>query len=162
MVNEAFVKQMGWQTPIGKRMQWGLMADNQAANDGKVVGVVKDWHHVSLHNPIEPLVLLYAPAGLNRLIIQLDGQQVSQGLAHVKSVWDTRLASQPFDYFFLDQFFSQQYEQETRLMTLFSAFSGLTILIACLGLFGLASFIARQRTKEIGIRKVLGEIDWKY
>ncbi len=156
MVNEAFVKQLGWDEPLGKRMQWGLMADNQAANDGQVVGVVKDWHHTSLHNPIEPLVLLYAPAGLNRLIVQLDGRKVSQGLEHVQTVWESRLASQPFDYFFLDQFFSLQYDQETRLMTLFSAFSGLTILIACLGLFGLASFIARQRTKEIGIRKVLG------
>ena len=161
MVNEAFVRQVGWQEPLGKRMQWGLMANQQAANDGQVIGVVKDWHYTSLHNPIEPLVLLYAPQGLNRLIVQLDGEQVSAGLAHVQSIWEERRSKDPFDYFFLDQFFAQQYQQETRLMTLFTAFSWLTILIACMGLFGLASFIARQRTKEIGIRKVLGADRWQ-
>lgn len=156
IVNETFVKQMGWTDPIGKRMQWGLMANQQAASDGRVVGVVKDYHYTSLHNPIEPLVLLYAPASLNRLVVQLDGQQVEAGLAHVQSVWQQRDPHHPMEYFFLDQFFAQQYDREAKLMQLFTYFSGFTILIACLGLFGLASFITRQRTKEIGIRKVLG------
>ncbi|MEM9986896.1 MAG: FtsX-like permease family protein, partial [Bacteroidota bacterium] len=156
MVNETFVQQMGWQDPLGKRMQWGLMANNQAANDGKVIGVVKDFHFTSLHHPIEPLVLLYAPQGLNRLLVELAGGKVKAGLSYVDEIWQERATNQPFDYFFLDQMFAEQYAEEDRLMQLFTYFSFLTILIACMGLFGLASFITKQRTKEIGIRKVLG------
>jgi putative ABC transport system permease protein len=156
IVNEAFVRRMGWSEPIGKRMQWGLMADQQAANDGRVVGVVKDYHYTSLHNPIEPLVWLFAPGSLNRLLVSLDGPQVAAGLDHVKAVWQARDPRHPMEYFFLDQFFAQQYDREARLMALFTYFSGLTILIACLGLFGLASYLTRQRSKEVGIRKVLG------
>ena len=156
IVNETFVQRMGWDEPLGKRMQWGLMADQQAAYNGRVVGVVRDYHYTSLHNPIEPLVLLYAPTGLNRLVIQLDGGKVAEGLAHVQAVWQARDPLHPMAYEFLDQLFAQQYDREARLMALFTYCSGLTILIACLGLFGLASFIARQRSKEIGIRKVLG------
>ncbi len=156
MVNETFVQKIGWQDPLGKRMQWGLMANNQAANDGKVIGVVKDFHYTSLHNPIEPLVLLYAPQGLNRLLVELEGDKVQAGLSYVEGIWRERANNQPFDYFFLDQMFAEQYAEEGRLMQLFTYFSLLTILIACMGLFGLASFITKQRTKEIGIRKVLG------
>jgi len=156
IVNEAFVREQGWENAIGKRMQWGLQADNQAAYDGAVIGVVKDYHYASLHNSIDPIVLLYAPANFNRLILTLDGRQVSEGLAYVNEVWQARDPNHPMEYFFLDNFFDQQYEREARLMELFSFFSLLTIAIACMGLFGLASYITQQRTKEIGIRKVLG------
>ncbi|MEO1450596.1 MAG: FtsX-like permease family protein, partial [Bacteroidota bacterium] len=156
IVNEAFVREMGWQDPIGKRIQWGLMADNQATNDGKVVGVMADYHYASLHNTVEPLVWLFNPNRTSRLLIKLQGTNIRQTVDVIATRWQEIDPNHPLHYFFLDSFFAEQYATEDRLMTIFTWFSLLTILIACMGLFGLASFVTQQRTKEIGIRKVLG------
>lgn len=156
IVNEAFVGKLGWEDPIGKRLQWGLQPNDQAAYDGHVVGVVKDYHYASLHNVIEPLVWLYNPSSPGRLIVRLEGDQLAPTMASIRSDWAQFDPNHPLDMFFLDEFFNQQYQNEEQLMSVFSWFSILTILIACMGLFGLASFITQQRTREIGIRKVMG------
>jgi putative ABC transport system permease protein len=156
MVNRAFVKAMGWENPIGKRMQWGLMPNNQAANDGHVVGVFEDYHYASLHNQIDPLVWLYNPNAPGRLLIDLKGGDISNSVSFVEEKWKSFDPGHPMEYFFLDAFFDSQYQQEEKMMQIFGYFSILTILIACMGLFGVASFVTQQRTKEVGIRKTLG------
>ncbi|MCB0839637.1 MAG: ABC transporter permease [Bacteroidetes bacterium] len=156
MVNRAFVKAMGWENPVGKRMQWGLMANNQAANDGHVVGVFEDYHYTSLHNEIDPLVWIYNPNSPGRMLIDLKGGDIRASVSFVEEKWKTFDPGHPMEYFFLDAFFDSQYQQEEKMMQIFGYFSILTILIACMGLFGVASFVTQQRTKEVGIRKTLG------
>lgn len=156
IVNEAFVRYMGWEDPLEKRLQWGLQPNDQAVYDGRVVGVIKDYRYASLHNVVEPLVWLYNPDSPGRLILNMEGQQLGGTIAQIKRKWSQFDPNHPLDMFFLDEFFNQQYQNEERLMSVFSWFSILTIVIACMGLFGLASFITQQRTKEIGIRKVMG------
>lgn len=156
IVNEAFVKEMGWENPIGKRIQWGLEANNQAVNDGKVVGVIGDYHYASLHNKVDPLVWIYNPNNPGKLLVQLNGGSLHAATDFVTLKWQEFDPGHPMEFVFLDSFFDRQYRQEDRLMSLFTYFSLLTIFIACMGLFGLASFITQQRTKEIGIRKTLG------
>lgn len=156
IVNEAFVRQAGWKEALGKRMQWAIGPNNQAEFDGTVVGVVGDFHFESLHNPIEPLVMLYEPRALDRMLVRYDGRQTREVVRTVEAAWQNFNPNKPIQYYFLDEFFNRQYTGEERLGQLFTWFSLLTILIACMGLFGLASFITRQRTKEIGMRKVLG------
>lgn len=156
IVNEAFVRKMGWDIPVGKRLQWGLQPNDQAVYDGHVVGVVEDYRYASLHNVIEPLVWLYNPSTPGRLIVSLEAEQISSAMSFIENKWAEFDPNHPLDMFFLDEFFNRQYQNEDRLMTIFSWFSFLTIVIACMGLFGLASFITQQRTREIGIRKVMG------
>ncbi|WNJ16979.1 ABC transporter permease [Pontibacter sp. G13] len=156
IVNEALVRKMGWEQPLGKRIQWGLMANNQAQNDGQVVGVIADYHFNSLHQEVDPLVWIFSSRGIGRLLVKMNGHQLKETLTFVEDKWTTFDSSHPMESFFLDSFFLQQYETERRLMDLFMGFSLLTILIACLGLYGLASFVTKRRVKEIGIRKVMG------
>ena len=136
-------------------MQWGLLPDNQATHDGKVVGVVKDFHFASLRDPIEPLVVTYQPKGLGYLSLKLQGNNMD-ALSQIRNAWTELDPDHPFDYFFLDDQFDQQYNSIEKRFTIFSYFAILSILIACLGLFALTSYTTEQRTKEIGIRKVLG------
>ncbi|MEZ4775843.1 MAG: ABC transporter permease [Bacteroidia bacterium] len=156
IVNESFVKSMGWDEPIGKRLQWGLLPDNQAANDGRVVGVIKDYHFSSLHNKIEPLVWIYNPNTPQRLVVSMNGENIAQTIDFVSTKWREIDPNHPLEFFFLDAFFDQLYRREERMMTIFGYFSLITIVIACMGLFGVSSFITQQRTREIGIRKILG------
>ncbi len=156
IVNEALVEAQGWEKALDKRVQWGLMANDSASNDGRVVGVIKNFHFASLHNEIDPLIFLFSPNTPSRLFVKLSGQQLTQGIDFVKAKWSEFDPNHPLEYSFLDESFDQQYQQEEKMMAIFGYFTVLTILIACMGLFGLSAFITQQRTKEIGIRKVLG------
>ncbi len=156
IVNEAFVKKHGWTDPIGKRLQWGLLPDDQAAYDGQIVGVVEDYHYASLHNVVEPLVILFTPNNPSRLLLVPAPGQTASLISRIEQTWASFDPNHPLEWFFLDEFFHRQYLQEDRLIRIFSWFSIFTTLIACMGLFGLASFITQQRTREIGIRKVMG------
>lgn len=150
LVNETLVKKMGWTTDnaIGKKIQSDEWGD-------EVIGVVKDFHMTSLHDVVEPLVIrYYIPA--DHLLIKLSGNNIITTLSYVQNHWNKMIGNTEIDYTFLDQHFQQQYEKDKKRGNLFASFSGLIIFIACLGLFGLASFNAEQRTKEIGIRKVMG------
>ncbi|NJM25571.1 MAG: FtsX-like permease family protein [Bacteroidia bacterium] len=122
---------------------------------GQVVGVVRDFHFESLHEPIIPLV--FQPSQFySRISLKLAGSNVQDGIAHLEKVWSEFLPERPFEYSFLNDQYQDLYESEQQQSELFTLFSGLAILIASLGLFGLATFNTLQRLKEIGIRKVLG------
>jgi putative ABC transport system permease protein len=151
IINEAAVKRLGWEDPIGKTLTMG------GFDPGKVVGVMKDFNYQSLHTAVEPLVLKLAnwpPIGY--LSIKLKPGQLEKGIADTKAAWQKAAPTATFNYSFLDEDFAQLYTLEQRMSRVFGIFSVLATLIACLGLFGMASFLAEQRTKEIGIRKVLG------
>ena len=153
IINEAAAKLYGYQRPadaIGKKFaQWGRM--------GTIIGVVKDFNFRSLHSGVEPLTLRNGmPESLNRIIVSVKGNNIPVTLAALERNWRNVAPQRPFSYYFLDQSFNIQYESDQHFGYLFSLFSFLAIFIACLGLFGLATFTAQQRTKEIGIRKVLG------
>ncbi|WP_373511601.1 ABC transporter permease [Persicitalea sp.] len=157
LVNEAAVKRMGWKEPLGKKiMQGGLPQDGQEAPPtAQVVGVVKDFHQQSLYNPIEPLVMFYNRA-LPVTHVKIAAKDVDQTVAFIKQEWAEAYPNKVFEYSFLDQDFESAYHNDVLRGQIFTTFSILTILIACLGLFGLATFTTEQRVKEIGVRKVLG------
>jgi putative ABC transport system permease protein len=153
VINEAAARLFGYTHPadaVGKKWdQWG--------RKGVVIGVVKDFNFRSLHQAVEPLTLRYGyPNSLNRISVAIKGDNVSGTIAALKKTWDRIAPQRPFLYHFLDESFGAQYEADRNFGQLFSLFSLLAIGIACLGLFGLSTFMAQQRIKEIGIRKVLG------
>jgi putative ABC transport system permease protein len=155
IVNEAMVKRMGWggtpQQALGRKIR-----SPYYGREGVVVGVVKDFHLASLHNRPEPLILMHEPNHPAKVFLALRGGDIGSTLDRIGAVWKELLPGQVFTHTFLDAAFEGQYRQEKRLLGVFTGFTGLTLLIACLGLFGLVAFAASERTKEIGIRKVMG------
>jgi putative ABC transport system permease protein len=150
IVNEAAVKSLGLtnETIVDREFHYGDIT-------GKVIGVVRDFHFESLHEPIVPLVFQNA-RNLNRISVKLSGANPQAGIEAIRRVWSEFMPNRPFEYEFLSLQYKNLYESEQKQSQLFIIFAGLAILIACLGLFGLATFNAAQRVKEIGIRKVLG------
>jgi putative ABC transport system permease protein len=152
LINESAQKAIGWSEPIGRPfIRWG-----NGKPDGSIVGVVKDFHMHSLRLPIMPLWIFLNPNRADTLSIKIRGENIPQTLAFIRKAWERFSPEYPFEYSFFDEIFNRAYRTEQRLETLLGAFSGIAVFVACLGLFGLASFAAEQRTKEIGIRKVLG------
>jgi putative ABC transport system permease protein len=151
VVNETFVNRMGWKDPIGKKVEAGN-ANNLRA---RVIGVMKDYHQTGMYNGIESLLLAYRPVN-NVVYIKLSGIDTKSTLSFIESKWKEIFPDQPFTYTFLSDRFNRQFEADERRGLIFTLFTVLAILIACLGLFGLASYMVEQRTKEIGIRKVFG------
>ena len=152
IVNEALVRSYGYASPeaiIGKRFsQWGV--------EGEIVGVVKDYHFRSLQQVIEPMTIRLEPSRARFISLNLRGDDIPTTVSALKQQWQTLAPQRPFNYFFLDQAFDEQYRAEARFGQLFIYFAGLAIFIACLGLLGLISYTIVQRTQEISIRKVLG------
>jgi putative ABC transport system permease protein len=149
ILNEAAVKAARLQDPVGKRFQlW--------QNNGTIIGVVKDFHFASMKRKIEPAVFYYKTRPSGALYIKTTGNEVPKAIAAARQQWDKYNAGYNFDYSFLDDVFNRLYTGEQRTGTLFNVFSGIAILISCLGLLGLATYTAQIRTREIGIRKVLG------
>ena len=158
LVNEALVKSMGWSSneeAVGKTFK-------RRDGIGRIIGVVKDFNYASKHMPIAPLVMdldLRADAFnlfIKYLAVRITGNNLPETLGSMRDVWKGLIPDRPFEYFFLDSRLAQSYKAEEKLSTLTLIFSGLAVMVACLGLFGLVTFITEQRTKEIGIRKVLG------
>ncbi|CAN5522541.1 ABC transporter permease [soil metagenome] len=155
LVNEALVKKMGWQTPVGKRVNYFIGKDKTA--EARVVGVVRDFHTYSLQHKIEPLVLqMPAPSDKDNLYVRIRPGQTEEALAYIKKAYQQFDPAASVTFHFLDENFSQQYKAEQKQGQLLLTFTILAVLIACLGLFGLAALAAEARTKEIGVRKVLG------
>lgn len=153
IINEAAREMLGVQEATGMKVNIG-------GKDGVIVGVVKDIHHYSLHQKVEPTAYLFVPAPnracADNLVLKVNTQSLPSTIASLKSKWETLTQDRPFEYHFVDDEFARTYEAEDRFLMLFEVFSGLAIVIACLGLMGLSSFVVNKRTKEIGIRKVLG------
>lgn len=152
VINEAAARQYGYSNPediIGKKFdQWGRA--------GQVIGVVKDFNYISLHREVEPLTLPFEAFASRYVSVKISEENLPQTLATMENVWKELVPHRPFIYSFLDEDFDQQYQSDLRFRQIFTTFSILAILIACLGLLGLATYTAEQRTKEIGIRKVMG------
>jgi putative ABC transport system permease protein len=155
LVNEAMVKRMAWDNPIGKKFVFQGAGPNNSNIEKQVVGVVKDYHQNSLYDVIEPLMIMLDNEQ-NYIFVRTKGGDVKQTLVGLEKVWKEVNPNNPFEYKFLDQDFDSQYRSDEKRSQIFTAFSGLTIAIACLGLLGLAAFTTEQRTKEIGVRKVIG------
>lgn len=148
-VNEAFVEANGLDDPIDKTFRCCFRPT------AKIVGVVSDFHYRSVKEEIEPLIIMMA-SWVSHVYVRVESENLASTLPAIQTTWKEVVPDYPMDYHFLDEQFDQLYQAEDRLARVFGLFAGLAILIACLGLFGLAAFIAEQRTKEIGIRKVLG------
>ncbi len=151
VVNETFVKRMGWTEPIGKKIEAGNANQLRA----RVIGVMHDYHQTGMYNGIESLLLAYRTNN-NIIYIKLSGSEMKQTLSFIESKWKEIFPDQPYNYTFLSERFNRQFEADENRGLIFTIFTILAILIACLGLFGLASYMVEQRTKEIGIRKVFG------
>jgi putative ABC transport system permease protein len=149
VVNQEVLKLMGVESAAGKRLRfWGI--------DGTIIGVVKNFHFKPLHNIIEPIAMLVFPKYLQYTYIRIHPQDISSTLGFIKKKWEKFYSGSLFEYKFLDDDFDAMYRTEQRMGKILNCFSVLAILVACLGLSGLASFTAEKKSKEIGIRKVLG------
>jgi putative ABC transport system permease protein len=151
IINQAAIREFGWENPIGKRFKAG-----EGEPDYEVIGVVNDFHFYSLHRKIEPLIMWIDTERCNYLIARINTSNISAAMSSIEDLWRTYFPEQPAEISFLDEHFEQLYKSEQNTGKLFGSFAFLAIFIACLGLFGLASFTAEQKTKEIGVRKVLG------
>ncbi len=149
IVNETAVKAMGLENPVGTMFQ---LYDNK----GQIVGVVQDFHYKSLQTAIEPLVLRIEPDRDSYVFVKFRSEQVQEALASIRSVYDSFNPDFPLEYSFLDEKIDQLYDSEQKTKNIFNYFTLIAIFISCLGLYGLAAYMAQQKTKEIGIRKVLG------
>src|SRR5690606_29091437 len=152
--NEAAIAAMGLEDPLGKIVKvWG--------REMEIIGVAKDFHFQSLHESVKPLFLFLNPQRTNNIILKIDSGRDKEAIRALGDFYKEYNPGYTFDYRFLDQEYQAQYVAEERVAVLSKYFGGLAILISCLGLFGLATFTAERRVKEIGIRKVLGASEWK-
>jgi putative ABC transport system permease protein len=167
LVNQAAVKAMGWDDPIGKRSYWENQQTGESGYD-TLIGVVEDFHFASLHEKVAPLIIFnFRPDfsemdALNRrifnsyLVVKTSGENTPETLSYIEQHWPQYDPKHPFEFEFLDDSLDALYVSEQRQMQLIGIFAGLCILLSCLGLYGLSAFNTQQRTREIGIRKILG------
>lgn len=160
ILNETAVQTLGIaDTPeeaIGKPLEWEMWVEGDTIKKGRVIGVVKDFHYNSFHEAVQTSVLHIFPDAYWKVALRLDAQDISETIAAVEKTWDSFETGYPLDYQFVDESFGAMYVAEQKLSRIFWVFTLLAIFIACMGAFGLATYAAERRQKEIGIRKVLG------
>jgi putative ABC transport system permease protein len=157
IVNEATVREFGWEdNPIGKKIHYGWELDGSGGRVMKVIGVVKDFHFRSLHNKIEPICFFLSERPSWLLACRIKPEHKKEALDFIESKWNEFNANRPFTFTFLDESMDGMYESDEKISQIIMIAAILTIFIALLGLLGLSSYVAEQRTKEIGIRKVVG------
>ena len=152
ILNEVAIKEIGWSSPeeaIGQQFLYG-------GRRGFVTGVMKNFHFESLHQPIVPIVFMISQDRNNQVSLKIDAENQEQTMAYIKEEWAALRPDFPFEPIYVDEGFNRQYESEERVKTIFTFFSGLAVIISILGLLGLTTFATQQRTREIGIRKVMG------
>ncbi|GAB5518056.1 MAG: ABC transporter permease [Rhodothermales bacterium] len=164
IVNEALVREYGWTDAIGKQLPGSRFGDHQ------IIGVVKDFHFATLHNAVSPVILLadaqplfdgvenimFSSSSAPDITVRIAGQDLPGTIDLLRLTWEETVPGEAFDFVFLDEAINSQYRAEERLGTIVGFGTGLSVLVACLGLFGLATLVMTRRTKEIGIRKTLG------
>ena len=148
IVNEAAVKMMRLQNPVGKTIQYGSM-------EKQIIGVVKDFQYGSLHSKMEPVIFMYAPRRSD-IVVRVEAGSERMTIDGLKKVYEKFHPGYPFDFTFMDDDYRALYDSENKVAVLSQYFAILAIIISCLGLFGLTAFTAQRREKEIGIRKILG------
>ena len=154
LINETAVRALGWEEPIDKTFRFA--GSPETASSHRVIGVMRDFHQHSLRQPIEPLMILFNAPG-PYMVIRMRGEDPRRGMEILQDQWRQTYPNHPaMEISFLDTNLEQLYSAEQRLGSVFIAGAALSMLIACLGLLGLSSYMAEQRTREIGIRKVLG------
>jgi putative ABC transport system permease protein len=157
IINETAVKEFGWgENPLGKKIHYGFELDGTGGRMLKVIGIVKDFHFRSLHNKIEPVMLMMSERPSYLLTCRINPDKQKETLSFIESKWNEYNAKRPFDYEFLTESLDEMYTAEEKIGLIIQIATLLTIFIALLGLLGLSSYIAEQRTKEIGIRKIVG------
>jgi putative ABC transport system permease protein len=157
LLNETAVRQLGLEKPVGTILRHDdLGGSSFPVKDIEVIGVVRDFHYQTLQFEIQPMMFGWNDPWLWMISVKIAAERVPETLAHIEKTWKEFSPGFPFDYHFIDELVDSQYKNEERLAKTIGYFAVLGIFIACLGLFGLASFLAEQRTKEIGVRKVLG------
>jgi putative ABC transport system permease protein len=158
MLNEAAVRELNWQKTLNKQVIWpsDLRRLDAIVKKGQVVGVVKDFHVASLHETIGPVLFQVRPSSFRYISARISPMNIPETLSFFQGKWDQLSPVFPFEYSFLDEDFDKLYRSDEKVGRIVGIFSMLAIIVACFGLFGLASFAAEQRTKEIGIRKVFG------
>ncbi len=149
LINEAMATELAWDDPVGRKITFGQ-------NERTIIGVVKNFHFASMRHKIEPLAMFFNPNGGGNLAIKFSAENASEAMEFVQTSWNEVFPNSPIEYRFFDEEFGQQYESDEKFGRLVFSFTWLAIFIACLGLFGLSAFTAEQKTKEIGVRKVLG------
>jgi putative ABC transport system permease protein len=155
VINEALVKKLGWEEPLGKKI-YHFGDDDSVRTFLTVVGVVEDFHFQSLHDVIEPSLIILDREQPDYLAIRLYPGNTGKSIEQLRQKWEEVEHAFPFDFYFMKEEYQELYKSEQKMAGLFITFTILAMLIACLGLFGLALFSIGQRTKEIGIRKILG------
>ncbi len=156
VVNEALVEAYGWDNPIGKQIHWGFELDGSGGRKMKVIGVIENYHFKSMHNRVQQQMMFMADFDKVHLSVRINKDKIRETTDLIEEKWNDFGANRPFDYRFLEETWDEMYTSERKLGIIFRIATLLTIFIALLGLLGLSSFIAEQRTKEIGIRKVMG------
>ncbi len=158
IINETAVRELGFGSPekaVGQELHWNMWG-RDSVKVGQIIGVVQDFHFKSLREKVTTAVLHIYPSTFANLALRIKPQEIPQTLEFIRSTWQRLAPDWPLDYHFLDENFQQLYTSESKLKTLLSFFTVLTLLVASLGLFGLGAYTVNQRSKEIGIRKVLG------
>ncbi len=162
IINETAVKEWGFGSPekaIGQKINWNEWVPLDTLNTvkkGRVIGVVEDFHYKSLHEKVTPSVIHVYPQYVSTVAVKLRTTDIKNTLAHINNVWNKFAPGYPLDYKFMDESYGAMYKAEGKLSELLWIFTIMAIVVGCMGLFGLAAFSAEQRTKELGIRKVLG------
>jgi putative ABC transport system permease protein len=155
LINQSAVKTLGFPSAEAALNQL-VSGDQNNMDSMHIIGVVADFHHEGLQKAIQPLVVLPNRDGRVHYSVKMAGGDVATTVSAIKSIWDRHFPGDPYNYFFLDEFFNRQYAENERFGTVFALFAAFAVAIACFGLFGLSAYNVLQRTKEIGIRKVLG------
>jgi putative ABC transport system permease protein len=159
IINETAVKELGLGTPekaLGKTLHWPTWQHPDSVKKGQIIGVVKDFNYKSLYDKVETAVIHIYPDAYWKVAVKMKSVDIGSTVRDVQSVWNKFSPDYPIEYTFLDENFKQMYQAEDKLKSLLGLFTALTVFVACLGLFGLAAYMAERRRKEIGIRKVLG------
>ncbi len=156
VVNETAVRQFGWDDPIGKSIQANYLLSEYSGYDRRVVGVVRDFHYTSLTKPVEPLLMFPMEDRGNFLLVKVTDSDIPAAVSAIERAWNSFAPNNPLVYYFLDEAISGLYQSQQVLSTFFGAFALLCIIISFMGVYGLSAYAAEQRTREIGVRKVLG------
>ena len=158
IINESAARAMGVDSPVGMKINFTTHDSNlnKLPFEGRVIGVVKDFHYSSLHNGIKPVIMYQYEPGLRHMSVRVAGGKTGEAIALLKSQWEKYAPDAYFDYHFLDESIDNFYRSEKSLSKIIYSFTGLANIITCLGLFGMVAYSAERRFKEIGIRKLLG------